>query len=209
MNPQDAYTSWSATYDTDRNLTRDLDQLATRTVLAELHCKSILEVGCGTGKNTALLAHIGEKVRAFDLSAGMLRQARQKLRSDNVAFAIADLTQPWPCTDRSADLIVCNLVLEHIRDLTFIFGEVRRTLLGGGRFFICELHPFRQYQGTQAIFKRERETIAIQAYVHHLSDFLEAADANGLALINLREWWHAEDQDQPPRLMSFMFEKRA
>lgn len=209
MNPQDAYTSWSVTYDTDRNLTRDLDQLVTRNILADLHCKSILEIGCGTGKNTALLADIGERVWAFDLSAGMLRQARQKLRSDNVTFAIADLTRPWPCKVQSADLIVCNLVLEHIRDLAFIFREARRTLLGGGRFFVCELHPVRQYQGIQANFKREQETFAIQAFVHHLSDFLEAADANGLALIKLREWWHAEDHDQPPRLVSFMFEKRA
>jgi len=209
MDIQEAYSDWSATYDLDRNLTRDLDQLATRTTLSSLRGKSILEIGCGTGKNTALLAQIGEHVFALDFSAGMIEQARQKLSLDNVAFAVADITQPWPCEDQSIDLVVCNLVLEHIRDLPFIFTEASRVLVATGRFFISELHPFRQYQGTQANFLRNQKRTEIQAFVHHISDFIGAATANGLALRQMKEWWHEEDQNKPPRLVSFMFEKEA
>jgi len=208
MTIQDAYTDWSATYDSDRNLTRDLDQRVARQQLAKLRCKSILELGCGTGKNTPLLASIGEHVLALDFSAGMIEKARAKVTSPNVIFEIADINQRWPSKDQSFHLIVCNLVLEHIEDLNFIFAEASRVLVAGGRFFICELHPFRQYLGTQARFQRADDTKHIAAFTHHITDFTNAAVANGLMLSEMKEWWHEEDKGKAPRLSSFLFEKR-
>jgi malonyl-CoA O-methyltransferase len=208
MKIQDAYDDWSATYDLDRNLTRDLDESITRDALATLSCQTILEVGCGTGKNTALLAQIGRQVVALDFSLGMIEQARAKHSSNHVAFAVADITQPWPCDNQAFDLVVCNLVLEHVADLPFIFSEAARVLLPAERLFVSELHPFRQYQGTQANFRRKEQTTMIPAFVHHISDFIEGAAANELELTRLKESWHPEDQDKPPRLISFMFEKR-
>ncbi|MDX6383057.1 MAG: hypothetical protein QOK48_630 [Blastocatellia bacterium] len=207
MNIQQSYTEWSTTYDQDRNLTRDLDQAVTREALANLRCQSVLEIGCGTGKNTTLLSQIGKQVLALDFSAGMLEQARRKLALDNVNFAVADITASWPCSDQSIDLISCNLVLEHVSDLSFIFAEGARVLRVGGRFLVSELHPFRQYQGTQARFQRGQETSQIPAFVHHISDFIDAATANHLALARLRECWHEEDENKPPRLVSFIFQK--
>lgn len=207
MNIKEAYTNWSAIYDADPNLTRDLDEMVTRETLANLRCESIIELGCGTGKNTALLAQIGRKVLALDFSEGMIERAREKLQLDNVAFITADITKRWPCDDRSADLIACNLVLEHIQDLSFIFAEAFRVLADGERIFISELHPFRQYQGKKANFQQDENKIEIQAFVHHISDFINAAEAHGLSLKSLKEWWHKKDQNKPPRLVSFMFEK--
>ncbi|MBC7807938.1 MAG: methyltransferase domain-containing protein [Akkermansiaceae bacterium] len=207
MKIQDAYTNWSATYDADRNLTRDLDEIATRQTLESGRFRSILELGCGTGKNTMFLAQIGETVHAVDFSKGMLARAEQKVRFENVTFAVADLTKKWEYPDGSADLVVCNLVLEHIQDLDFIFAEVERVLTAGGRFFLCELHPFRQYGGTKANFQRGDETTEIAAFTHHLSDFTDAADEQSLALRSLKEWWHEEDKREIPRLVSFLFEK--
>jgi ubiquinone/menaquinone biosynthesis C-methylase UbiE len=205
MSIQDAYTNWSLTYDEDRNRTRDLDQQVTSTILAGQHFGGIVETGCGTGKNTAFLAQLGDRVTALDFSAGMLARAREKVQAANVTFVEADLTQVWPVEDRSADLVVCNLVLEHIENLQFIFAEAARILVAGGCFFVCELHPFRQYQGTQATFQRAGGAVLIDAYGHHVSDFLAAAEASGLALAGFREWWHVEDEGKPPRLASFVF----
>src|SRR5256885_13897989 len=87
MSIRQAYSDWAATYDLDRNLTRDLDQAVTKNTLASLHCKSVLELGCGTGKNTALLAEIGERICAIDFSRSMIERAKDKLRLDNVSFA--------------------------------------------------------------------------------------------------------------------------
>jgi malonyl-CoA O-methyltransferase len=207
MNIQQSYTEWSTTYDQDRNLTRDLDEIVTRAALANLRCHSILEIGCGTGKNTTLLAEVGEQVIALDFSAGMIEQARRKLALDNVTFTVADITQPWPCRDQSIDLISCNLVLEHVSDLSFTFAQAVRVLRQPGLFFVSELHPFRQYQGTQARFLRDQETNQIPAFIHHISDFTDAAAANNLTLSQIKEWWHDEDQNKPPRLITFMFHK--
>jgi malonyl-CoA O-methyltransferase len=207
MNIQAAYNDWSATYDTDENLTRDLDQRVTRNTLKNLHFNSILEIGCGTGKNTELLSQIGENVHAVDFSQGMIDKAKEKIRASNVRFSIANIKEKWPYEDQSYDLIVCNLVLEHIEDLTWVFSESSRSLGGKGRFFVCELHPFKQYQGKKAIFNSGKSMTEIPAFVHHITDYIGAARNNRLALLDLQEWWHEEDQGGPPRLVSFMFEK--
>jgi malonyl-CoA O-methyltransferase len=207
MNIREAYTQWATTYDTDRNLTRDLDHHVTRRVLAEHRCAALLELGCGTGKNTPFYASISQRVYAFDFSDGMLAQAKAKIQTQHVQFAAADITRPLPCTAKSVDLVACNLILEHIAGLAALFGEVSRVLPQGGHFFVCELHPFRQYLGKKAVFEQGGEQAEIPAFVHHLSDFFEAADGAGLTLKQFGEWWHDEDQNKPPRLVSFLFER--
>lgn len=207
MSIQKAYNDWSETYDTDENLTRDLDQKVTREALANLHFTSILEIGCGTGKNTSFLAQIGESIYAVDFSQGMIEKAREKVQADNVCFSMMDITQKWNFENRSFELIVCNLVLEHIEDLAFIFSEATRVLKDKGRFFIHELHPFKQYEGKKARFYIDEETLEVDAFVHHISDFLDAATNHGLTLVKLNEYWHEKDQNKPPRLVSLLFEK--
>ena len=204
-NVQQAYADWAATYDSDRNLTRDLDQQVMRTIFDKLRFDSVVEIGCGTGKNTALLATIARTVQAIDFSPAMIDRARQKSAFDNVSFTVADITKRWPCDDQSADLVTCNLVLEHIEDLSFIFAEAARVLNNGGQLFVSELHPFRQYLGVQARFERGEEVTTIEAFVHHVTDFTDAAAQNGLSLVSMKEWQHDEDKNKPPRLISFRF----
>ena len=159
MSVRAAYDNWSSTYDADENLTRDLDRVATRETLMNLRFKSVVEIGCGTGKNTLLLSQIAEKVYGIDFSAYMIEKAKEKVNSANVMFITGDITKQWTCSNESADLIICNLVLEHIEDISFIFSEAFRVLVRGGYFFLCELHPFRQYRGAKANFQRNQEII--------------------------------------------------
>jgi malonyl-CoA O-methyltransferase len=207
MQTKEAYAQWASTYDSDRNRTRDLDETVTRSVLGHLRFKSILEIGCGTGKNTSFFARIGEHVEALDFSENMIAEARRKSSATNVKFTVADITQRWPVDDASIDLVSCNLVLEHIENLRHIFAEAARVLTRKGMLFISELHPFRQYQGTVANFARDNQTIEIPAFVHHISDFINAATTSDLALVQLNEWWHDEDEGKLPRLVTFMFAK--
>lgn len=208
MDIQSAYNEWSANYDTDENLTRDLDQRVTARRLGSLHFDSILEIGCGTGKNTELLVKVGQAVQAVDFSQGMIKQAKQKVRTGNVQFTIMDITQPWKFENQSFDLIVSNLVLEHIENLEFVFTEAARTLRPQGSFFINELHPFRQYDGKKARFQRNDKTIEVDAFVHHISDFFHAGTTSGLILSELKEFWHEADQGTLPRILSMTFERR-
>ena len=207
MSIQSAYNDWSGTYDSDENLTRDLDRAVTRSRLGSQRFDSILEIGCGTGKNTVFLAEIGRRVESVDFSEGMIEKAKEKVRKENVRFSLMDITHPWQFGDRAFDLIVCNLVLEHIPDLSHVFAEAARTLQPGGMFFINELHPFRQYDGKKARFYRMEEKIEVDAFIHHISDFLRVAEANGFALARLEEYWHEADTGKPPRILSLAFER--
>lgn len=205
-----AYTRWADRYDTGRNLTRDLDRSVTADVLGARRFGMSIEAGCGTGKNTPLLASISGSVLAMDFSAGMLARAKERVRESNVMFEHADVLQAWPCGAGVADLVSCNLVLKHVESLDRVFGEAARALRPGGLFFICELHPFRQYLGTQANFvDGEGSAVAITAFTHHLSDFMQSAAGAGFTLERLDEWWHAEDSGKPPRLLSLLLKKRA
>jgi malonyl-CoA O-methyltransferase len=207
MNIQEAYDDWSATYDTDLNLTRDLDQICTAQLLGDLRFNAILEIGCGTGKNTRFLSQIAGNVFALDFSVGMINKAKEKVGSTNVHYSVTDLISAWPCKAGSFELVSCNLVLEHIEDLSPVYSEAYRVLKNGGHFYISELHPFRQYQGKKARFERGAQTVEINAFVHHISDFFKAADESSFTLSQFRELWHAEDGKKLPRLVSLMFRK--
>jgi malonyl-CoA O-methyltransferase len=98
--------------------------------------------------------------------------------------------------------------LEHIENLSFVFSEATRVLQPNGYLFINELHPFRQYDGKKARFTRNEETVEVDAFVHHISDFFHAATENGLSLTKLNEYWHEADQQKLPRILSLLFEKR-
>jgi malonyl-CoA O-methyltransferase len=208
MNVLEAYTEWSNTYDDDRNLTRDLDEEVMRRTFAGTRYGAVLELGCGTGKNTTLLAQIADSVQAIDFSVAMIERARRRASFDNVKFIIGDVTKPWPFADAAINLIACNLVLEHIENLQFIFVEAGRVLAHGGNLFVSELHPFRQYRGTQASFERDGQSHKVAAFLHDVTDFIDAALDNNLTLETIKEWRHEEDKDKPPRLISFLFKKR-
>lgn len=205
---REAYTAWSATYDLDRNLTRDLDGEVTREILGARHARCALEIGCGTGKNTVWLAERSAYLLALDLSPGMVQRARQKVTAPHVDFALADLTQGLPCSAQRFDLITCNLVLEHIDRLDPVFAQAARCLTADGLLLVSELHPFRQYQGAQARFTDASAcTVGVPAFAHHVSDFLAAATQAGLRLLRFREWWHRDDTARPPRLATFEFQR--
>jgi malonyl-CoA O-methyltransferase len=165
----------------------------------------ILEIGCGTGKNTALLAQLAPRVLGLDLSSGMLAQARARGLGPRVAFAQADITRPWPVASESFDLVTFNLILEHVAKLAPIFAEAARALCPGGQVFVCELHPTRQYLGRRATFSRDGADVHPPAFTHHLCDFTRAAEDAKLKLVQFDEWWDDEDRQTPPRIVSFGF----
>jgi len=208
MSIANAYSAWAATYDTDRNLTRDLDAEVTRQRLGTQPLSVIVEAGCGTGKNTGYFSQLADEVHALDFSHGMLDVARRRVTAPNVHFHQADLSGDWPCPANGANLVSFNLVLEHIQDLAGVMRQACKALRPGGRIFISELHPFKQYQNSQARFLTSQgEEVKVPAFTHHVSDFLGAAEARGLRLLRFDEWWHPEDpRGAVPRLASFVFQ---
>lgn len=203
MQTQDAYNNWAKTYDTVSNKTRDLEMEAIRSVLGNLSFERIAEIGCGTGKNTNFLAGKSDHVVAVDFSYEMLQLAKQKIISEKISFQQTDITQPW--TFDKVDLVTCSLVLEHIKDISFIFQQAASRLNAGGQFYICELHPYKQLQGSRARFEHEGNLLQLEYFIHHISDYLESSKQYGFVCDNLLEWFDEKDRNQAPRLVSFLF----
>ena len=78
MSIEKAYNAWAEQYDTNENKTRDLDIKATVESLSKYKFKHVLELGCGTGKNTSWLLTKAERVIGLDFSQEMLNIAREK-----------------------------------------------------------------------------------------------------------------------------------
>ena len=91
MDVEPGYDAWAATYDSMENPTRDLDAVVLRAELGPISAGTVLELGCGTGKNTAWLAERFAQVTALDFSARMLEIARRKLRADGITFLRHDV----------------------------------------------------------------------------------------------------------------------
>ena len=202
MNVKKAYKSWSKIYDQNENKTRDLDLLATQTVLKSIDFEKLVEIGCGTGKNTQWLANKATKIIAIDFSSEMLAIAKKKVTQNHVTFMEADISLPWNLENEWADLINCNLVLEHLKDLSPVFSEAQRVIKNNGYFFISEIHPMKRFAGSQAKF----EDTLVESYLHHLSDYLSAAEKVGFRLIKINEWFDKEATNLP-RLLTLLLQK--
>jgi ubiquinone/menaquinone biosynthesis C-methylase UbiE len=205
-----AYDEWSAAYDSDANATRDLDAAVLRKQALLRREGDVLELGCGTGKNTEWLSETARTIVALDFSDGMLERARKRIRSNNVRFARHDIREPWPVESATYDLVVENLVLEHIEHVGPFFSEAARVLKPMGQLYACELHPFRQLQGKVAQFRSAQtgEKVHVRAHLHDVSEFLRAGLKAGLRLIDAGDW---RDADAPsksaPRLFSMLWER--
>jgi ubiquinone/menaquinone biosynthesis C-methylase UbiE len=206
-----AYASWAESYDTNENRTRDLDALVLRTHELDIAGRDVLEIGCGTGKNTEWLVQHAESVTALDLSPEMLARARARITSVNVKFAEHDIQRSWPFPDESFNAVIGNLVLEHVSNIRVVFEEAQRVLRPNGTLFICELHPFRQRLGSQAQFtdSKSGERHRVEAYAHDVSEYVNTGIDGGLQLVRIDEWSDDLDRESgaPPRLLSVVFNR--
>lgn len=203
MNVRQAYDSWSKNYDTVENKTRDLEARALREMIAGDDL-DILEIGCGTGKNTEFLQTKAKYLIGADFSAQMLERAKQKITSENVEFRQLDLRESWEFSDDSFDLITCSLALEHIENIDFVFAESHRVLRENGRFYFGELHPFKQYGGTKARYETGSGVFELECFVHHVSEFFETAVKNNFEIVELKEWFDDDDKTTIPRLLTMI-----
>ncbi len=203
MNVENAYDQWAESYDSMSNKTRDLDLIAAQRSLGHLKFKSILEIGCGTGKNTAWLVHQCDQLVAVDFSEEMMTIAKKKIADSKVEWKRFDISKPWPLPNGDFDLITFNLVLEHVNNLDAVFQQAAERLSPDGMIYVSELHPFKQYLGSKARFETEDGTREINVFTHHVSDFTQALSNAGLNLVTLNESFDKDRQDLP-RLLTLV-----
>jgi ubiquinone/menaquinone biosynthesis C-methylase UbiE len=108
--------------------------------LGDVTGKRVVDFGCGSGANTALLTGRGAHVWAIDISQDLLRLGRRRLLvsgRDGQATFIAGSAHDLPFPDNSIDVVFGMAILHHL-DLDVVSREVRRVLKPGGRAIFKE-----------------------------------------------------------------------
>ena len=205
MKIENYYDRWAFKYDQDINRTRDLDKIVTKKSLYNINFSSVLELGCGTGKNTKWLITRTKKLVGIDFSKNMLKIAKKKVRSKKAIFINADLNKQWNIKKGSFDLGTINLVLEHIKELDHIFISLFSKLKKGGKCFICEIHPKKQLNGSKVRFKINKIETTLDTFPHSEKDYIQSAEMAGFRLLDKSNWY--DKKSQIPRLLSLLFEK--
>ena len=134
---------------------------ALRTALANRPVRRVLDVGCGTGRFTWLLAELfGAHVIGVDGSADMLREARSGA-SPTIRFVNADAAH-LPIRDGSTDLAMLSMVYHLLAPPEPALAELARVLHAGGavvvrtptREHLAQVPFLRFFPEAQAIDER-------------------------------------------------------
>lgn len=99
----------------------------------------ILEIGCGTGEFSRLLAGRAESVLAMDLSAQMIRIALERSKLyPHIEFVEGDV-MAYQLPSNGFDCIATLTTLHHL-PLEFILRKIRKALKPGGVFVCLDLY---------------------------------------------------------------------
>jgi SAM-dependent methyltransferase len=95
----------------------------------------ILDLGCGTGRFSELLAQrFGGQVIGIDPSEKMVQQARRKSNPGNISYWKAS-AEALPLSDRRADLVFMSMVYHHLGNPAAAARECHRVLCDAG--YLC------------------------------------------------------------------------
>jgi 2-polyprenyl-6-hydroxyphenyl methylase/3-demethylubiquinone-9 3-methyltransferase len=100
----------------------------------------VLDVGCGGGFLSNLLASSGFQVTGIDLSNESLEIAKQQDKTKSANYLFADATA-LPFEDASFDVVCALDLLEHVENPQAVIKEASRVLKKDGLFFF---HTFNR-----------------------------------------------------------------
>jgi SAM-dependent methyltransferase len=105
---------------------RDLNQLLTVLGVSVRPDDAVLDIGCGVGRLTRVLAGRAAKVYGLDVSGEMLARARRHHSDlENVEWIEGDGLSLAPLGDASVDACVSHVVFQHIPEPETTMGYVR------------------------------------------------------------------------------------
>lgn len=93
-----------------------------------------LDLGCGAGDFTALLARMGAAAAGADVAEAALVRAR--IRHPGLPFDLVPIDGPLPYADSSFALVWASETIEHVADTARWLSEVRRVLVPRGRLLL-------------------------------------------------------------------------
>jgi len=99
----------------------------------------LLEIGCGMGRYTLLLAQRGYAVEGMDISPSLLGRLRSFAGEGHpITLHCADIAEPPPALEGKFDVVLGLFTLHHVHDMAACFGGIRRVLRPGGRVLFLE-----------------------------------------------------------------------
>lgn len=123
-----------------------LTEVTLQEELGEARIPRALELGCGPGTWTPLLAERAAAVTALDLSPGMLEQARAAVDRPNVEFVNGDAAR---FSEREGyDLVLSVRVLEYIPEWASIVHRLGELVRPGGRAVLVTKTRVSVWRGT-------------------------------------------------------------
>lgn len=177
IKPSKAYDLWAADYDhqTDNPLIF-LDELVFNLLITPINIehKTIVDIGCGTGRHwPMLLAKKPLQIIGCDVSKEMLDKLTGKY--PQAKTYLTDGVSLKQIRDKSCDLIICNLALGYIKDLSRTFGEWHRILKSQGEIIITDFHPAALTSGGNRTLTHNGKLFFIKNYIHPLSEIQDLA----------------------------------
>ncbi len=101
-----------------------------------------LDIGCGEGHNTRLMAQRGVRMTGADISSSFIAAAREleKARPLGIRYLVASAVElPFP--DGRFDFVTAIMSLMDIPEANRAIAEAHRVLRGGGFFQFSICHP--------------------------------------------------------------------
>jgi len=105
----------------------------------------VLDLGCGSGKLSALMAERGARVTGIDISEDWIEMCREQYgHMENLEFLTADGSNMEEIESGTFDRVVMNMVLLNVpseEKVQRIFEEVSRVLKDDGQLIFTDLNP--------------------------------------------------------------------
>jgi SAM-dependent methyltransferase len=133
----DEYAAWFVSY------SRDWTPTSSPHLPVNLDGARVLDLACGWGPLTRVLAERGAVVTGVELSEPLLEQARaiDTDRAQDIRYLQGDASTIDWWDQQPFDGVVCNMALMDIDDLDGVTATIHEVLRPGGWFHISLHHP--------------------------------------------------------------------
>ncbi len=159
---------------------------AIEKLLQPLPGERLLDIACGNGLTSRLLANTTARVTAFDGSAAMIALARRRPVSPDIDYRVIDATGRdalLALGTGAFDGALCNMALMDMADIDPLMSALPALLIPGGRFVFSVLHPcFNNPAAVQMAELEDRQGTLVTTYSVKIARYLTSYTQLGLGM---------------------------